>query len=76
MKCVICKGGDVEQAAVQAEITVGYDRLLVTVRAESCLECGEAYFSTDTQRYFERLKSEFKRGELVPPAVGNVYEIP
>ena len=56
--------------------SVGYDRLLVTVRAEACVECGEAYYSTDTLRYLERLRSEFKRGELIPPAVGNVYEIP
>ena len=76
MTCVICKGGDVKESIVQAEIKVGCDRLLVVVRAEACIECGERYYSADTLRYLERLRSEFKRGELVPPDVGNVYEIP
>jgi len=75
MKCAICKGGDIMEAAVQAEIKVGYDHLLVTVRAEACIECREPYYSADTVGYFERLKREFKRGAIVPPAVGYVYEI-
>jgi YgiT-type zinc finger domain-containing protein len=75
MKCVICKSGDVEQAVVQAEIKVGHDHLMVNVQAEACAECGEAYFSAETLRYFERLKEEFTRQEIVPPTVGKVYQI-
>ena len=75
MKCVICKGGDAKENIVQAEIKVGCDRLLVVVRAEACIECGERYYSADTLRYFERLRIEFKGGGSTPPAVGRVYEI-
>jgi hypothetical protein len=75
MKCVICKGGKVEETMVQAEIKVGCDRLLVIVNAEACIECHEPYYSTDTLRYFERLRTEFKEGEITHPAVGTVYEI-
>jgi hypothetical protein len=48
MKCVICKGGDVEETVVQAEIKVGCDRLLGIVNAEACIECREPYYSADT----------------------------
>lgn len=75
MKCVICKTGEVRQAPVQAEIKVGYDHLLVTVQAEACAECGEAYYSTETLRYLERLREEFTRKEIVPLSVGKVYQI-
>jgi YgiT-type zinc finger domain-containing protein len=75
MKCVICKRGDVKKTAVQAEIKVGYDHLLVTVQAEACTECGEPYYTSDTMRYLERLRDEFTRKEIAPPLVGKVYEI-
>ncbi len=75
MKCVICKTGEVTPAAVQAEIKVGYDHLMVDVQAEACAECGEAYYSAETLRYLERLKEEFSRKEIVPPSVGKVYHI-
>jgi hypothetical protein len=75
MKCVICKIGDVKKKAVQAEIKVGYDHLLVTVQAEACTECGEPYYTSDTLRYFERLRDEFTRKEIAPQLVGKVYEI-
>ena len=75
MKCVICKRGEVVQAAVQTEIKVGYDHLMVTVQAEACAECGEAYYSPDTLRDLERLREEFTRKKIVPPPVGKVYHI-
>jgi YgiT-type zinc finger domain-containing protein len=75
MNCVICKSGEVAQGTVQAEIKVGYDHLMVTVQAETCAECGEAYYSAETLRYLERLREEFMRKKIVPPSVGKVYEI-
>jgi hypothetical protein len=41
MQCVICKTGEVRPTAVQAEIKIGYDHLLVRVQAEACNECRE-----------------------------------
>ena len=75
MKCVICKSGEVVQGPVQAEIKVGYDHLMVTVQAETCAECGEAYYSAETLRYLDRLRDEFAGKKIVPPSVGKVYEI-
>jgi len=76
MKCVICKSGDVKKGPVQAEVNVGNDHLMVTVEAEACVECGEAYYSAETLRYFDRLRDEFTRKEIVPLSVGTVYQIP
>ncbi len=75
MKCVICKSGEVVQAPVQTEIKVGGDHLMVTVQAEACAECGEAYYSPETLRYIEQLREEFTRKKIVPPSVGKVYQI-
>ena len=75
MKCVICKSGEVAQGPVQAEIKVGYDHLMVTVQAEACVECGEAYYSPEELRYIEQLREEFMRKRIAPPSVGKVYQI-
>ena len=56
MQCVICKSGEVQPATVEAELKVEGDRLLVPVEAEACVECGEAYYSTETMRYLEGVK--------------------
>ena len=48
---------------------------MVTVQAEACAECGEAYYSAETMRYLERLREEFTRKKIAPPSVGKVYQI-
>jgi YgiT-type zinc finger domain-containing protein len=75
MKCVICKTGEVTKSLVQVEVKVGYD-LLTTVEAERCVECGEAYYSTETLQQLDRLRDEFARKKITPRSVGTVYEIP
>jgi len=75
MQCVICKTGEVKPARVEAELKVGGDRLLVPVEAEACAECGEAYYSTETMRYLERVREDFLRKAIVPAAIGNVYQV-
>ncbi|MBI2370780.1 MAG: YgiT-type zinc finger protein [Deltaproteobacteria bacterium] len=76
MKCVICKTGEVQPDTVQAEIKAGCDRLLVTVEAEVCRECGEAYYSSEALRLLERVRDDFSRKVIAPPSVGKVYQIP
>lgn len=75
MLCVICKKGEVKPAAVEVEIKVGGDRLLVPVEAEECVECGEAYYSTETMRYLERVREDFMRKAITPPSIGTVYQV-
>ena len=76
MQCVICKRGKVEPATVEAEVKVDRDRLLVQVQAERCMECGEAYYSTETLRYLERVREHFACRVITPPLIGNVYQVP
>jgi len=75
MKCVICKTGDVAPASVQTEIKIGCDRLLVTVEAEACRQCGEPYYSTGALKYLEQVKQDFSRKSITPASVGKVYQV-
>ena len=75
MRCVICKTGEAQLAAVQAEVKLGCDRLLVPVEAEVCLECGEPYYSTEALRYLERVRVDFARKVITPASVGKVYQV-
>ena len=75
MNCVICKTGMVRPAPVQTEVKVGYDHLLITVEAEACTECGEAYYPPDALRRLEQLREEFSRMKLSLQSVGKVYQI-
>lgn len=76
MNCVICKTGRVGAGTVQAEIKVGPDRLLVSVEAEACQQCGEPYYSCETLRYLERVREDFARKAIAPNSVGKVYKVP
>lgn len=75
MRCVICKTGEVKPARVEAELKVEGDRLLVPVDADVCVECGEAYYSTETMRYLERVREDFLQKTIAPAAIGNVYQV-
>lgn len=75
MQCVICKRGEVKPATVEAELKVGGDRLLVPVEAEACSECGEAYYSTETMRYLECVREDFRQKAISPASIGNVYQV-
>jgi YgiT-type zinc finger domain-containing protein len=75
MKCVICKRGDVKPGKVEAEIKIGKDHLLAPVDAEVCAECGEPYYSTEVMRYLEKVREDFRRKAITPPAVGRVYQV-
>ena len=73
--CTICKRGEVKPGKVQAEIKVGSDHLLVPVEAEVCVECGEAYYSTETMRHLEQVRDDFARKAIAPPSIGRVYQV-
>jgi len=75
MKCVICKTGDVEPGTIETDIKVGTDRLVVRMSAERCPQCGEAYYSAEDLRKFERLREDFVRKAITPQPVGRVYEV-
>ena len=51
------------------------DRLLVRVEADVCPECGEAYYTAETLRSLERIRSDFEQKAITPPSVGKVYQV-
>lgn len=75
MKCVICKNGEVVGARVQAEIKAGGDRVLVSVEAEQCRQCGETFYSPEVMRRLERVRENFLRKEISLASVGTVYRV-
>ncbi len=75
MTCVICKTGDVRPTTVQAEIKIGCDRVLVSVDAEACQQCGEPYYSSEALRYLERVREDIARKAITPTSVGTVYQV-
>ncbi len=75
MRCAICRNGDVRPAEVETEVKIGSDRVLVTVHAERCSECGEAYFDEAAMRSIERMRTEFSRNAPAVAPVGSVYRV-
>jgi hypothetical protein len=75
MKCVICKHGDVQPATVQATITVGWDRVIVSVHAEACQESGDAYYLPGVLRQLERVREDFARKAITPRIAGTVFRV-
>ena len=75
MKCVICKTGEVQPGKTQVEVKASCDRLLVRVEADVCPECGEAYYTAETLRSQERMRSDFEQKAITPPSVGKVYQV-
>ena len=75
MICAICKRGSVRPKKVEAEIKIGTDHLLVTVDAEACSECGEAYYSSNAMRRLEQVREDFVSKAITPPVVGRVYQL-
>lgn len=75
MNCVICKRGTVKPGNVQAELRVGADHLMVSVEADVCDECGEAYYTTETMRRLEEVRERFVRKAIAPLSVGHVYHV-
>ncbi len=75
MKCVICRAGDVRPGTTQAEIKVGPDRVLVSVEADVCPDCGEAYYSAEVLRRLERIREDFSHKLITPTSIGKVYQV-
>lgn len=57
MKCVICKGTNIEKKLVNEEVRVGTDVVLVPVEVMVCKSCGERYYDRRTMRYLEEIES-------------------
>jgi len=75
MKCVIC-GGDVTKKKVKEKIVIGNDVFFVNVVADTCLSCGERYFSDETMEKLAKLKKELSRSRKGAISIGHTYKVP
>ena len=74
-KCALC-GGDVKPRKVEKVIRVGNDVVIVSVDAEVCQQCGEAYYTPKTVEKLQEMRKKLKEAieieELCIPA-GQTY---
>ena len=74
MKCVICKGEDIEKKLVDEDIKLSGDIVLVSMELLVCNTCGERYYDQRAMKKIEDLRAAMKGGKLqFQTVVGKVY---
>jgi len=72
MKCIVCKGSDIEPKAVDEQIRAGRDIILVPMNILVCSNCGERYYDRKAMRTIEKILTKLKNQELDVEEVGKV----
>jgi len=72
MKCVICKGSDIELKTVDEQVMTGKDIILIPMNILVCSNCGERYYDRKAMKKIEEIRSRVKKQELDVEEVGKV----
>jgi len=72
MKCVICKGSNIELKTVDEQIRTGRDIVLVPMNILVCSSCGERYYDRKAMKKIEEIRSRLKNQNLEVKEVGKV----
>jgi YgiT-type zinc finger domain-containing protein len=72
MKCVICKGSEIELKTVDEQIRTGRDIVLVPMSILVCSNCGERYYDRKAMKTIEEIRSKLKNQDLEVEEVGKV----
>ena len=72
MKCVVCKGSDIELKTVDEQIKTERDIILVPMNILVCSNCGERYYDPKSMRKIEEIRKKLKNKELDVEEVGKV----
>ncbi len=72
MKCVICRGEDIQMREGQEELRVQNDIVYVPIRIPVCRSCGERYYDRRTVRFLEEAEAKLKEGTANLREVGKV----
>lgn len=72
MKCVVCKGSNIELKTIDEEIRTGTDIFLVPMNVLVCTSCGERYYDRKAMRKIEEIRSRLKNHELEVEEVGKI----
>ena len=75
MKCVICKGSDIELKTVDEQIRLGKDIVLVPMNILVCSSCGERYYDRKSMKKIEQIRSKLKNQKHEVKQVGILAEI-
>lgn len=75
MKCVICKGSDIQMKAVEEEIKSGTDIFLIPMEVLVCSSCGERYYDKKTMKKIEEMRSRIKDKSLEGKEIGRVMRV-
>ena len=71
MKCVICKGSDIELKTVDEQVMKGKDIILIPMNILVCSNCGERYYDRKAMKKIEEIRSSVKKQELDVEEVGD-----
>jgi len=74
MKCIICRGEDINVSEVREELRVGNDIIYATIQIPVCCSCGERYYDRRTVRYLEKVEQELATGKTALHEIGKVME--
>lgn len=72
MKCVVCKGSDIELKTVDEQIRTESDIILIPMNILVCSNCGERYYDRQSMRKIEEIRKKSKNKELDIKEVGKV----
>lgn len=75
MKCVICKGSELEKKVVDEEIKFEKDIVLVSIEVIVCQSCGERYYDRKEMKKIEKVKAELKDQKLEVEVIGKVLRV-
>ncbi len=72
MKCVVCKGPDIELKTVDEQINAGKDIILVPMNVLVCSSCGERYYDRKAIKKIEDIRARLNNQELDTKEVGKI----
>jgi len=75
MKCVICKGPDIESKIVDEQIRTERDIVLVPMNVLVCSSCGERYYDKKAMKKIEEIRSRLKKQDLEVKEVGKIMRV-
>ena len=72
MRCVVCKGSDIELKTVDEQIRTERNIILVQMEILVCSNCGERYYDRKSMRKIEEIRNKLKNKELYVEEIGKV----
>lgn len=74
MKCIVCRGEDIEVTAVREELQMGANIVYVSIYIPVCHTCGERYYDRRTVRFLEDIQQELREKKARLQEVGKVLQ--